>query len=207
MSLDYENQYYSDHIRFIAGCDEAGRGPLAGPVVAAAVILPEGYSNPLINDSKKLTDKKRREVFVQIQKDAIAFGVAVISPQEIDKINIYEASRLGMMQALEQMNHRFDMVVTDCMPLPKISVPVDAIVKGDAKAQCIAAASILAKVTRDDLMLKLDQQYPEYLFGKHKGYPTKEHIELVKKHGIIPGIYRLTYAPIREILNQDLRLF
>jgi len=207
MSLDYENQYYSDQVRFIAGCDEAGRGPLAGPVVAAAVILPEGYSNPLINDSKKMTDKKRREAFVQIQKDAIAFGVAVISPQEIDKINIYEASRLGMMQALEQMNHHFDMVVTDCMPLPKIHVPVDAIVKGDAKAQCIAAASILAKVTRDDLMLKLDQQYPEYLFAKHKGYPTKEHIELVKKHGIIPGIYRLTYAPIREIMNRDLRLF
>ncbi len=207
MSLDYEKQYYSKTIRCIAGCDEAGRGPLAGPVVAAAVIFPEDYTNPLIDDSKKLTDKKRREAFAQIQKDALAIGVSILSPEVIDQVNIYQASRLGMLEALEDMKHPFDMVLTDCMPLPSLKVPVDAIVKGDAKALCIAAASIIAKVTRDDIMLELDAQYPQYLFRKHKGYPTKEHLRLLEIHGIIPGVYRKSYAPVKDLLNKDLRLF
>ncbi len=207
MSLDYEKQFYSETIRRIAGCDEAGRGPLAGPVVAAAVMFPENYSNPLIDDSKKLTDKKRREAFSQIIRDALCYGIAIISPQEIDRINIFEASRKGMLAALGQLNQPYDMVLTDCMPLPSLKIPVDPIIKGDAKALCIAAASILAKVTRDDIMLELDSKYLQYHFAKHKGYPTKEHLQLLEIHGIIPGLYRKSYAPVRAILNKDLRLF
>jgi ribonuclease HII len=206
MSLDYENRYYSDKVVFIAGCDEAGRGPLAGPVVAAAVILPKDYVNERINDSKKLSDKQRRLAYAEIKSNALAIGVAVISPQKIDEVNIYAASRLGMMEALRMMNHPFDFVVTDCMPLPDIHVPVDAIIKGDAKAQCIAAASIIAKVTRDDLMLEIDKEYPQYGFRKHKGYPTKEHLKNIEIYGIIPAIYRLSYKPVQDVLYPKITL-
>lgn len=207
MSLNYEQRYFDKKIRFVVGCDEAGRGPLAGPVVASAVILPYGYQNDLINDSKQMTDKTRRQAFIEIQENAIAIGVGIVSPEEIDKINIYQASRLAMEIALRAIKHPYSVILTDCMPLVGHDVPVDAIVHGDAKAQCIAAASIIAKVTRDDIMIALDKQYPVYGFAKHKGYPTKQHIAALTIHGPIPGLYRYTYGPVRLVVNQDLLLF
>lgn len=205
--LDYEKKYYSKDIVFIAGCDEAGRGPLAGPVVAAAVIMPSDFQNEEVNDSKKLTDKKRRKLFEIIKENAIAYAVAIIDADTIDKINIYEASRLGMETALRNLNHKYDMVLTDYMPLLHEQVNVEAIAKGDAKSFNIACASILAKVTRDDLMIELDKKYPEYGFKKHKGYGTKQHLEALEKYGAIPHIHRQTYAPVSNLKCEQLTLF
>lgn len=205
--LDYEKKYYSKDIVFIAGCDEAGRGPLAGPVVAAAVIMPSDFQNEEVNDSKKLTDKKRRKLFEIIKENAIAYAVAIIDADTIDKINIYEASRLGMETALRNLNHKYDMVLTDYMPLLHEQVNVEAIAKGDAKSFNIACASILAKVTRDDLMIELDKKYPEYGFKKHKGYGTKQHLEALEKYGAIPHIHRQTYASVSNLKCKQLTLF
>lgn len=205
--LDYEKKYYSKDIVFIAGCDEAGRGPLAGPVVAAAVIMQSDFQNEEVNDSKKLTDKKRRKLFEIIKENAIAYAVAIIDADTIDKINIYEASRLGMETALRNLNHKYDMVLTDYMPLLHEQVNVEAIAKGDAKSFNIACASILAKVTRDDLMIELDKKYPEYGFKKHKGYGTKQHLEALEKYGAIPHIHRQTYAPVSNLKCKQLTLF
>ena len=180
--LDYERPLHQKGYKLIVGCDEAGRGPLCGPVVCAACIMPENYINDDINDSKKLTDKKRRNLYNVITKDAICYAIVVISPQEIDKINIYEASRKGMQDAIEALNVKPEYILTDAMPLKKFKdIPTEAIIKGDAKAINIAAASILAKVTRDNIMDELDKKYPQYQFAKHKGYPTKLHLELLDK--------------------------
>lgn len=205
--LHYEKDYYTNEIEFIAGCDEAGRGPLAGPVVCAAVIMPKDFQNEVVNDSKQLTDKKRRELFEIVKKEAIAYAVLEISADKIDEINIYEASRLGMELALRNLKHRYDMVLTDCMPLLHETVPVEAIVKGDAKSFNIACASILAKVTRDNIMIELDKQYPEYQFAKHKGYGTKAHLEALEKYGAIEHIHRKTYGPIKNLKIKQLTLF
>ena len=191
--LHYEKDYYTNEIEFIAGCDEAGRGPLAGPVVCAAVIMPKDFQNEVVNDSKQLTDKKRR--------------VVEVSADKIDEINIYEASRLGMELALRNLKHRYDMVLTDCMPLLHEIVPVEAIVKGDAKSFNIACASILAKVTRDNIMIELDKKYPEYQFAKHKGYGTKIHLEALEKYGAIEHIHRKTYGPVKNLKIKQLTLF
>lgn len=205
--LDYEVALFNKGYKLIAGCDEAGRGPLCGPVVCAACILPMNYQNDMINDSKKLTDKKRRILFEEIKKVAIAYSIICISPQEIDRINIYEASRKGMTLALKELNVKFDYILTDCMPILEIKdVPQENLVKGDARAMCIAAASILAKVTRDDILDELDNQYPQYNFKKHKGYPTKEHLELLKKYGPIEEIYRYSYKPVKEVAFPPLSL-
>ena len=193
----------------IIGVDEAGRGPLAGSVVAAAVKL-KRYSEELqeINDSKKLTDKKRRDLYPLIIKDSIAFAIVVISPQEIDRINIYEASRKGMQDAIEALNIKPDYILTDAMPLKKFKdIPTEAIIKGDAKAINIAAASILAKVSRDNIMEELDKKYPQYQFAKHKGYPTKLHLELLDKYGPIKEIYRYSYKPVQKFLYKQIELF
>lgn len=205
--LDFEQQYYSDKIEFIVGCDEAGRGPLCGPVVAAAVILPMDYKNELINDSKKMTEKNREKVFLQIIHDAIAYGVGFVDPETIDKVNIYESSRIAMMKAIKNMNHKFDLVVSDCMPMKIPGVEVIPLVKGDAKCQCIAAASVLAKVCRDRYMLAMDKKYPQYNLKKHKGYPTKEHVELLEKYGPIRGFYRFTYGPVKKCFVKHINLF
>ena len=151
MSLDYEQQYYSDEIRFIAGCDEAGRGCLLGPVVAGAVILPKDFKCDLINDSKKLTEKQREEAYQIIKENAISWAVAEVSAEEIDEINILNASRKAMILALNKLNHPYDMILTDAVKM-KTDIPFEAIIHGDAKAMCIAAASIMAKVTRDHIM-------------------------------------------------------
>lgn len=205
--LDYELKYYEQGLTFIAGCDEAGRGPLAGPVVCAAVIMPASFNNDEVNDSKQLTDKKRRELFEIIKREAIAYAVVEISADEIDQINIYEASRLGMEKALRELHHKYEMVLTDCMPLRHEVVPVEAIVKGDAKSFNIACASILAKVTRDDLLIELDKKYPEYGFAHHKGYGTKEHLEALDKYGAIPHVHRQTYGPVKKLTQKQLTLF
>ena len=199
--LDFEQDYYSDNINYIVGCDEAGRGPLAGPVVAAAVILSRAYINKEINDSKQLSAKKREKLFDEIQKNAIAIGVGIVDAPKIDEINIYEASRLAMKLAIEDMHHQYDLVLTDCMPIKGLGVEVIPIIKGDAKALCIASASIIAKVTRDRMMDELDKQYPQYGFKKHKGYGTKAHLEALQKYGAIKGIHRFSYKPVYEIAN------
>ena len=207
MGLTYQNQFYSDKVHLIVGTDEAGRGPLAGPVVAAAVILPENYQNDNINDSKQLSEKQRYALFLEIKEHAIAVGVGIVSADEIDQINIYEAARKAMKLAIKDMNHQFDLILTDCMKLPGYNVPVIDIVKGDAKALPIAAASIIAKVTRDEMMDELDQQYPNYKFSKHKGYGTKDHLDAIKKFGPIEHIHRKTFKPVAKILRGEMNLF
>ena len=206
MSLDYEKQYYSKDIEYIVGCDEAGRGCLLGPVVAGAVILPKDFKCDLINDSKQLTEKQREEAYQIIKENAIAWAVAEISPQEIDRINILIASRKAMVMAMEKLNHRYDMILTDAVKM-QTDLPFEAIIHGDAKAMCIAAASIMAKVTRDHICYELDKKYPEYKIAKHKGYGTKLHMEILKKYGPIKGLYRFSYAPVKAFTIEKIKLF
>ena len=197
-NLEFEKKYYDLGYRYIAGSDEAGRGPLAGPLVVAACILPKGYKNELINDSKKLTDKKRRYLYDIIKKDAIAYHIEVIDIETIDKINIYQASKLGMKICLENLKVKPEVALLDAMNLD-MDYPVESIIKGDEKSVSIAAASILAKVYRDDLMIELDKEYPGYGFAKNKGYGTKEHLLALDTLGITP-IHRKTYDPVKTML-------
>ena len=179
-------------LRLICGVDEAGRGPLAGPVCAAAVILPEHLQIPGLNDSKKLTDKKRRELFPVIQEQAIAYGIGLASESEIDEINILQATFLAMRRALDQLSVRPEIALIDGNRETDFGLPVKTVVKGDSLSANIAAASILAKVTRDNLMMELAQQYPEYGFEIHKGYGTKAHYEALRTYGPCP-IHRKTF--------------
>lgn len=176
----------------ICGIDEAGRGPLAGPVCAAAVILPERLDIPGLNDSKKLTDKKRRELFPIIEEQAIAFGLGWASQEEIDEINILQATFLAMSRAVEQLKIRPDLALVDGNRAPALDLPVETVVKGDSLSASIAAASVLAKVSRDDVMLRMAEEYPGYGFEVHKGYGTKAHYEALRKFGASP-IHRRTF--------------
>lgn len=176
----------------ICGIDEAGRGPLAGPVCAAAVILPEGLEIPGLNDSKKLTDKKRRELFPIIQEQALAYGIGWASQEEIDDINILQATFLAMSRAVEQLNIRPDLALVDGNRAPTLDLPVETVVKGDSLSASIAAASVLAKVSRDDVMLRMAEEYPGYGFEVHKGYGTKAHYEALRTFGPSP-IHRRTF--------------
>ncbi len=182
--LDYETKYYNQNIKLIAGVDEAGRGPLAGPVCVAAVIMPYDKNEIIeeINDSKKLTEKKREKLFDLIIEKAISYKIVLINEKVVDEINILNATKLGMKQAIEGLSVKPELVLIDAVPLD-LNIKNESIIKGDAKSYNIAAASILAKVTRDRLMVELDQKYPNYNFKKHKGYGTKEHIENLKKFG------------------------
>ena len=207
MALDYEQQFYNDKVQLIVGCDEAGRGCLLGPVYAGAVILPKDFSHELINDSKQLSEKKREEAYKIIVENAIAWGVGFCTPEEIDEINIYNASRLAMERAIENMNHKYDLIITDCMKMPKAKVEVIDLVHGDAKALCVAAASIIAKVSRDHVCYELDKQYPQYNIRKNKGYGTKDHLEALKKYGPIEGLHRFTYGPIKSLFIEKITLF
>ena len=201
----YENEIRlkKEGYKFIAGCDEAGRGPLYGPVVCASVILPFDFKLEGLNDSKKLSEKKREEYYPIIMEKAISVGVSVVSSKEIDKINIYEASRIGMLRAVDNLSITPDYIITDAMPLNDFTnIPSESIIKGDAKSITIAAASVIAKVTRDRIMYEEDKKHPEYEFKSHKGYPTKKHIELLNKYGIIDG-YRRTYGPVKKILEKN----
>ena len=201
---EYENKYYNEGAKYIGGTDEAGRGPLVGPVVCACVVLPKDYENPEINDSKKLTEKKREKLYDIIMKDALAVGVSIISAKEIDEINILEASRKGMIESYKEANKKIkiDVLLTDAMKIDTLSIPVEKIIKGDAKSISIAAASIIAKVTRDRLLYDLDKKYPEYGFKDHKGYPTKKHLEAIEKYGIFDE-YRKTYGPVKKIIEKQ----
>lgn len=189
---EIENSLFAEGYQVICGVDEAGRGPLAGPVCAAAVILPKGLEIPGLTDSKKLTDKKRRELFPTIKEQAIAYGIGLASHEEIDEINILQATYLAMERAMAQLTVKPDVALIDGNRAKDFGLPVRTVVKGDSLSMNIAAASILAKVTRDDLMLELANQYPEYGFEVHKGYGTKAHYEALRKHGA-SAIHRRTF--------------
>lgn len=189
---EIEERYYAKGMRLICGVDEAGRGPLAGPVCAAAVILPEHVELPGLNDSKKLSDKRRRELFPLIKEKAIAYGIAFADHKEIDEINILQATYLAMERALAQLPVRPDYVLIDGNRMKDFGVPAETIVHGDSLSASIAAASVLAKVTRDDYMLEMAQTYPEYGFDIHKGYGTKAHYAALERHGPC-AIHRHTF--------------
>lgn len=189
---EIEDGFYADGVNVICGVDEAGRGPLAGPVCAAAVILPPHLEIPGLTDSKKLTDKKRRELFPIIKEQALAYGIGMASEQEIDEINILQATFLAMQRALDQLNIKPDLALIDGNREKDFGVPVKTVVKGDSLSMNIAAASILAKVTRDDLMVKMAEEYPHYGFEIHKGYGTKAHYAALTAHGPSP-IHRITF--------------
>ena len=192
MTYDYENQYHAEGYAVICGVDEAGRGPLAGPVFAAAVVLPDGLEDLGLNDSKKLSEKKRDLLFDLIKEKAVAYSIASADQNEIDDLNILNATFLAMKRAVEGLSVKPDLALIDGNRKPRTGVEEVTIVKGDAKSISIAAASILAKVSRDRYMLELDKQYPEYDFAKHKGYPTQLHYEKIKEHGISP-VHRLSF--------------
>lgn len=180
---EIEDAYYRKGFRFVCGVDEAGRGPLAGPVCAAAVILPPHIEIPGLNDSKKLTDKRRRELFPVIQSSALAYGIAFADNREIDQINILQATYLAMERALNMLQIKPEIALIDGNRAKDFGVPVETVIKGDARSASIAAASILAKVSRDDLMQEMAQQYPEYAFDVHKGYGTKAHYAALEANG------------------------
>lgn len=199
--LQYEKELYSEGINLIGGVDEVGRGPLVGPVVAACVILPVNYSLPGLDDSKKLSEKKREAFYDIIMKDAISVGIGIVDAKKIDEINIYEASRLAMKLAIDDMEIKPEYVLSDAMKLTNITIPYTAIIHGDALSLSIAAGSVIAKVTRDRMMYELDKQYPQYGFGKHKGYPTKAHLENLEKYGVLDN-YRFTYKPVSDLIKK-----
>lgn len=187
-----EEKYYNNGIRLICGVDEAGRGPLAGPVCAAAVILPPYIEIPGLNDSKKLTDKKRRELYPVIKEKAIAYGIAFADEKEIDEINILQATFLAMQRAIDQLETKPDVALIDGNRAKDFGVPSETVVHGDSLSASIAAASVLAKVTRDDLMLKMAEEYPQYGFEIHKGYGTKAHYAALSECGPSP-VHRMTF--------------
>ncbi|WP_045515513.1 ribonuclease HII [Neobacillus niacini] len=197
----YENKWRAQGYKYIAGVDEVGRGPLAGPVVAAAVILPKDFFLPGIDDSKKLSEKKRNEYNEIIRREAIAISVAKIDAGEIDTINIYEATKKAMLAAIAFLAPNPDILLVDAMRLETPFV-VEPIIKGDAKSVSIAAASIVAKVARDSLMVELSAEFPEYGFQNNMGYGTKEHIQGIQKHGITP-YHRKSFAPIKDMLLHE----
>ena len=205
--LTLEKEYYSDSVFHIVGIDEAGRGPLAGPVVAAAVVFPPEYQNPDIDDSKKLTAKKRMALFEEIKANALGYGIAFASAEEIDTLNIYEATKVAMKRALAQIKCPYELILTDAMPFKDLPVPVVPVIKGDAKALNIAAASILAKVTRDLYMEELQKQYPAFSFGVHKGYGTKAHMDELALNGPIEGVHRKSFKPVAAFFQTQLTLF
>ncbi len=199
--LDLLNQGH----KYIAGCDEVGRGPLAGPVVAAAVILDPFNKIEGLNDSKKLSEKKRIILNEEIKKKALAYKITYIYPKEIDKINIYQASKKAMIESILALDVTPTFILSDAMPLKEIDIPHLSIIKGDAKSATIAAASIIAKVERDNYMIELSKKYPEYGFEKHKGYPTKMHLEALRKYGVL-DVYRKTYGPVYDLINKQINM-
>ena len=192
MTYEYENRYHTEGYTVICGVDEAGRGPLAGPVGAAACILPKDLFLWYLNDSKKVTERRREVLFDEIRENAVAFGIGSAPPEEIDRINILQATYQAMREAVEALSVPPELCLVDAVTIPRLDVPQLAIIHGDAKSVSIAAASILAKVTRDRLMLEADERYPEYGFAAHKGYGTKAHIEALQKYGPCP-IHRRSF--------------
>lgn len=202
----YERDLWSSGLRLVAGFDEAGRGPLAGPVVAAAVILNPDDTIEGLNDSKQLSPKQRAALEQEILRRAVAHVVVVLDEATIDRINIYQASKLAMLRASEQLEPTPQFLLTDAMPLPESGLPFLAIVKGDTLSASIAAASILAKEARDRIMRDYHQIYPEYGFDVHKGYPTPRHLEMLRRYGPCP-IHRKTFQPVKGLLTRQETLF
>lgn len=192
----YENELYAKGLNYIGGVDEVGRGPLIGSVVAACVVLPKDFVLEGLTDSKKLSEKKRDAYYKVIEEKAIAIGIGIIDEKKIDEVNIYEATKLAMKEAINNVKIKMDHVLIDAMPLD-IDIPTTSIIKGDAKSISIAAASVIAKVTRDKMMYDLDKIYPMYDLGSNKGYGTKKHIEAIKKYGITKH-HRLSYKPVSD---------
>jgi ribonuclease HII len=201
----YENELYDEGYENICGVDEAGRGPLAGPVVVAACILPPFLKIDGINDSKKLTEKKREALYKIIVKNALAYSVVFISEKDVDELNIYQATKKGMLKAIEDIKVKPDYVLIDAMPLGELEIEHLSLIHGDALSASVAAASILAKVSRDHYMEKMDFKYPNYGFKKHKGYGTKEHLLALEKYGPCK-IHRKTYAPVSKYFSKQLSL-
>ena len=199
--LNFEENYYTEKVNFIVGVDEAGRGPLCGPVVAACCILPRDYKNEHINDSKKLSEKKREIAYKEIIENALDYGIGIVDAKRIDEINIYEATKEAMHIAISKLKISYDLILTDAMKLQNEKVEVIPLIKGDAKCECIAAASIIAKVTRDHILEEYDKKYPQYGFKSHKGYGTKRHIEAIKQYGIIKDFHRESYEPIKSLIK------
>lgn len=199
----YENELYEKGVTYIGGVDEVGRGPLIGPVVTACVVLPKDFKLDGLTDSKKLSEKKRNVFCEYIKEHAICYAIGMCTPEEIDELNIYEASRVAMIRAIKEVQKQIPLehVLVDAMPM-EIDIPTTSIIKGDAKSISIAAASVVAKVTRDKMMYELDKLYPEYGFASHKGYPTKKHLVALQTYGLIEG-YRKSYGPVKEMLEVE----
>jgi len=207
MALEYDLQYYNKKVKNIVGVDEAGRGCLLGPVFAAAVILPKDFKCDLINDSKKLSEKQREKAFEIIINNALAYGIASIDAPEIDEINILEASRKAMTIAVSQIKVEYQLILTDFMKLNNQNCEVIDLAHGDAISQSIAAASILAKVSRDRWCKEIDSKYPEYNIAKNKGYGTKDHMEALRRYGPIDKVHRMSYGPIKQLRIEKISLF
>ena len=201
----FERKLRNQGITLIAGVDEVGRGPLVGPVVAACVILPDHFSLDGLTDSKKLSEKKREFYYDEIMRQAVAVGVGIISEKKIDEVNIYEATKLAMKEAIRNCSVQPEHILIDAMPL-SLDIPITSIIKGDFKSITISAASVIAKVTRDRMLDELDKKYPMYDFKDNKGYPTKKHLEAIEKYGIIEE-HRRSYGPVRDYLEKQLTFF
>ena len=199
--LAYEKELYAQGIQLIAGVDEVGRGPLAGPVVAAAVILPENCKIPGLNDSKKIPKSKHQAIYQAVLDQALSVGIGVKDNQVIDQVNIYEATKLAMVEAIQELDQQPQHLLIDAM---KLDLPISqtSIIKGDANSLSIAAASVVAKVTRDQMMAAYDQEYPGYDFGQNAGYGTTKHLEGLEKHGVTP-IHRRSFEPIKSMIDND----
>lgn len=201
----FEEELEDQGIKYVAGVDEVGRGPLAGPVVVAAVIMPIDKRIKGINDSKKLSEKKRQEYYRIINREALAIGISFIDEHVIDEINIYEATKRGMLEAIRKLKIKPEHVLIDAMPLNELEIPHTSVIHGDALSASIACASVIAKVTRDEFMDKMDFKYPNYGFKHHKGYCTKEHIAALEKYGPCE-IHRKTFSPVSKYFVKQLQL-
>ncbi len=199
----YEKELNNNNIFLIAGIDEVGRGPLVGPVVSACVVLPINYELGGLNDSKKLSGKKRNEFYKIIKKDALGIGIGIVDNNRIDEINILEATKESMLIAINKClkKTKIEHILIDAVKL-KLDIPSTSIIKGDSKSKSIAAASIIAKVTRDNIMYKLDKEYPIYDYKSNKGYPTKKHIEIINNYGIM-NLYRKSFKPVKDIIDKS----
>ena len=196
----YERELIDEGITFIAGVDEVGRGPLVGPVVTACVVLPNDFKLEGLTDSKKLTEKKREQFFDIIMENALGVGIGIKDENIIDEVNIYEATKLAMYEAIEKCPCKIEHVLIDAMKLENLNIPSTSIIKGDLKSISISAASVIAKVTRDRMLDELDKKYPMYDFKNNKGYPTKKHVDAIKEYGIIKE-HRKTFKPVCDYVK------
>lgn len=200
--LEYEKKLYKKNIKYICGVDEVGRGPLYGPVVACAIVMKKGYFNKEVNDSKKLSEKKRESLYDEILNNSISYGIGVIDSKTIDKINILEATKKAMYKAIKECNKNINIehILIDAVKLDKLDIPFTSIIKGDSKSFSIACASIIAKVYRDRMLISESKKHREYGFDRNKGYGTKFHVEAIKKHGILSN-HRKSFKPVKEYIK------